>query len=129
MSPIGYHEGELSKLEMSQEDVDRYFEFCDTWVGSQPAHQLGGIPQAVQDDVLVECALSSKGVTIGSLETNNKNKALMETANQWRLILQIDSDDLTTFDWGSWGKLYFAIKDEDLTAKAFERTWLVLQCS
>jgi uncharacterized protein YwqG len=47
-------------------------------------------------------------------------------ANAWRLLLQVDSHD--DMMWGDVGMVYFWIPDEALRERAFDRTWLILQC-
>ena len=31
--------------------------------------------------------------------------------------------------WGDCGRLYFWIRQQDLASKAFEKSWMILQCS
>ncbi len=53
---------------------------------------------------------------------------LQAGAADWVMPAQVDSDDDVGSMWGDAGKLYFAIRRQDLAAGAFDRTWLVLQC-
>ena len=46
----------------------------------------------------------------------------------WRLLLQIDSDENCEMMWGDVGRIYFWIKTEDLKNRDFEKVWLILQC-
>jgi hypothetical protein len=46
----------------------------------------------------------------------------------WRLLLQLESDDTAGLMWGDTGRLYFWIRDEDLHACRYDRTWTILQC-
>jgi uncharacterized protein YwqG len=64
-------------------------------------------------------------------------KALEPSAKNWRLLLQIDSDEEykdgeeeeeREMMWGDCGLLYFWIRLEDLQNKNFEKTWLIEQC-
>lgn len=49
-------------------------------------------------------------------------------ANDWRLLLQVESDSNAGMKWGDAGRIYFWIRDEDLRAARFDRTWTVFQC-
>jgi hypothetical protein len=55
--------------------------------------------------------------------------ALLRTKAEWRLLLQLDSDDELGWCWGDMGTLYFWIREDDLRARRFDRVWLQLQCS
>ena len=55
-------------------------------------------------------------------------KELESGAKDWRLLLQIDSDDKASMMWGDSGRLYFWIRQDDLQNKRFEKTWVILQC-
>ena len=54
--------------------------------------------------------------------------ALLRTKAEWRLLLQLDSDDELGWCWGDMGTLYFWIREDDLRARRFDRVWLQLQC-
>ena len=53
-----------------------------------------------------------------------------EAARSWRLLLQVDTDDShSDMMWGDNGCLYYWIRAEDLAARRFENTWMIMQCS
>ena len=52
-----------------------------------------------------------------------------KNAAQWQLLLQIDSDWDSDMDWDGEGRVYLWIKRDDLAARDFSKTWLVLQTS
>ena len=52
---------------------------------------------------------------------------LEKNANEWQLLLQIDTDERIGMRWASSGMLYFWIKRDDLRSRSFEHTWLILQ--
>lgn len=81
-------------------------------------HHLLGHPQIIQGDMREDCERLTTG---GSRAT---------APERWRLLLQIDSDeDGPGWTWGDGGRLYFWIRRDDLAARAFDRVWLVLQCT
>jgi uncharacterized protein YwqG len=77
----------------------------------------------------LECQLRLEG--IGSEQEAERIEAkgnkLRSAANDWRLLLQLDSDPMADFGWADSGRLYFWIRKADLAAKRFDRCWLILQ--
>ncbi len=49
-------------------------------------------------------------------------------ADEWMLLLQLDSDDGADLMWGDGGMLYFWIRKEDLRQHRFDKVWMTLQC-
>lgn len=76
---------------------------------SQTEHQLFGYPSVIQNPMQPELA-EVTGVD----------------ADAWRLLLQVDSQD--DMMWGDLGMVYFWIPGDALRERAFDRTWLILQC-
>lgn len=94
-------------------------------------HRLLGHPDPVQGDMQHECQLASNGVFCGNSGYTQDPTAqqLWPGSHQWRLLLQIDSsEDLTGMMWGDLGRIYYWIREEDLAARNWDATWLVLQC-
>ena len=92
---------------------------------------MGGFPNPVQGDAMeLECQLASNGIYAGEPSANEepRAKALADGAGDWRLLLQVDSDDSLNVMWGDAGILYFWIREQDARARRFDRAWLVLQC-
>jgi uncharacterized protein YwqG len=87
-------------------------------------HRLLGFPDTIQDDMRMQCQLVSHGVTD---EDDSRAEALSKGAADWRLLLQIDSDEHAGMNWGNNGMLYYWITLADLKAQHFDTTWLVLQ--
>ncbi|EDY82232.1 conserved domain protein [Verrucomicrobiia bacterium DG1235] len=97
----------------------------------QPLHQVLGYPSPVQDDDMeVECQLASNGIYMGSPEGHNDPRIpeLKKEASDWKLLLQLDSDEETGWMWGDSGVLYFWIRESDARKGDFSKVWLVLQC-
>jgi uncharacterized protein YwqG len=96
----------------------------------KPIHRLGGHPDVVQGPMELECQLVTNNVYCGDSKAyqDPRVKELAPGAADWRLLLQIDSDDEIGFMWGDGGRIYFWIREQDLKDRRFDRTWLILQC-
>lgn len=95
-------------------------------------HRLFGYPQIVQNPMEIVCQLASNGVYCGDTEgfSSERRKGLESGAADWRLLLQIDTDEEGPgWMWGDCGKIYFWIKQHDLKSLRFDDAWLILQCS
>jgi len=92
-------------------------------------HKLLGYAGPVQDVMELECHLASKGIPYPLRKKEaDRVEALEAAARDWRLLFQVESDGNAKMMWGDAGRLYFWIRDEDLRAARFERTWVVFQC-
>ena len=97
-----------------------------------PRHQFGGFPLPVQgDDMEMMCQLASNGLNCGHGydTTSRRGKKLAAGADDWRLLLQVDSDDDIGWMWGDCGTLYFWIREADTAKGDFSNPWVILQCS
>lgn len=50
------------------------------------------------------------------------------TSSDWRLLLQLDTDDEAGWMWGDVGTLYFATRCSIAVPTAFDHAWMVFQC-
>lgn len=87
-------------------------------------HRLLGNPDTIQDDMRLECQLASHGVS--SMDDPRAN-AFSKDAMNWRLLLQVDSDDKAGMRWANAGMLYYWIEEAALQALQFDHAWVVLQ--
>jgi uncharacterized protein YwqG len=124
------------RLELREEEHVAYYGLPEAWVEEQvgdgsPHHQLLGHPELIQGDMRLECQMASQGVYMGdgSWRDDPRSEALAEGADDWRLLLQVDSDEGAKMMWGDVGMLYYWIRRQDLAEGAFDRVWMVLQCS
>jgi uncharacterized protein YwqG len=49
-------------------------------------------------------------------------------ADDWLLLLQLDSDGTADVLWGDVGMLYFWIRRQDLQEQRFDKVWMTMQC-
>ncbi len=97
---------------------------------AEPIHQVGGYPLPVQGDGMeLECQLVTSGVYAGDSSGYAKSKveAAKPGSADWRLLLQLDTDDDAGMTWGDIGRLYFWIREQDARAGDFSKTWTILQ--
>ena len=111
---------------LSVEAQKAYQEFCFGDYGEDPCHRLMGYPKLVQSDVRYECEWASRKLTAKLLEEIGEQQ-LQSDSRDWRLLLQLDSDETLDMYWGDCGSLYFCIKEESLRRCDFSKVWLRLQ--
>jgi uncharacterized protein YwqG len=119
---------EIPHFDWTDDEVKQYETFLSTFPNPDDHkavhNQLVGNPQTIQDDMRLECQLASHGIT----DINDPRAAgISKGANEWQLLLQVDSDERNGMSWGSTGMIYYWITDADLKAHTFEHSWLVLQ--
>ena len=124
----------LAQAEMTEEEEDRYADLLDDLLENgddPPCHQLLGYPSEIQAAMELECQLASNGLDCGdeSGYQDPRRDVLEAGAKDWRLLLQIDTDEEGPgWMWGDLGRLYFFGRREELERGDFEPAWLVLQC-
>lgn len=112
---------EFEALQLSEAEEEAYFaalaewERAHVWDGGRDTgcHQVGGHAGLIQEDVREEFAQAAGAA---------------DSAPEWRLLLQFDSDDDLGVMWGDGGRLYFGLRAADLQARRFERTQVIMQC-
>jgi uncharacterized protein YwqG len=94
-----------------------------------PVHQVGGFPRAVQADQMeLQCEVVSEALRPSGGRGLVTGEPAPSAVAQWRLLLQVDSDDDAGMMWGDTGTLYFWIREQDARAGDFSKTWTILQC-
>jgi uncharacterized protein YwqG len=98
--------------------------------GSGVQHQLLGHSNNIQGDMQLEAQLVTNGLYCGDERgyQDPRRRALEKGADQWQLLLQLDSDDGAKMMWGDAGMLYFWIRRDDLRAGRFDKVWMAFQC-
>ena len=129
MTPAPWEFSEVDALGLSDSERFAYAEASETDDGI--IHRLLGHPDPIQGDMQLECQLVSHGLYCGDQSGYQDPRAegLRAGAVDWRLLLQIDSDDDAGMMWGDGGRLYFWIHKDALAARRWEETHLVLQCT
>ncbi|MBQ2691082.1 MAG: DUF1963 domain-containing protein [Clostridia bacterium] len=123
------YSGIMDIIGLSPEDSDKYYDVCEEF-DEESVNKLLGHSNNIQGDMELECELVANGLYCGDgtgYEEGAK-RGLDKNVAHWNLLLQIDSYEDLGLMWGDCGRLYFWITAEDLEARNFEKTWLILQC-
>lgn len=115
-------------LDLPDEEMDDYFDWQEEREGS--CNKLLGHSDNIQSGMELECEFVTNGIYCGDPSGYEKAKALglHKNAARWNLLMQVESNEDLGMMWGDLGRLYLWITDEDLRARRFEKTWLILQC-
>lgn len=119
---------EVATLKWSDDDQERYDDTLQKLMGGSqhPIHRMLGFPDTIQDDMRMECQLAANGIADPGSAPEQVAK-LAAGANDWLLLLQVDSDESVGMRWANAGMLYFWIRRDDLANQRFEHVWVVLQ--
>lgn len=111
------------------EDEDLYWELADDQC-EELSNKLLGHADPVQSGMELECEYVTHQINCGTPEGYKiaKSRGLDKNASRWNLLLQVESNESIGMMWGDLGRLYLWITDEDLAARNFEKSWLILQC-
>jgi hypothetical protein len=115
-----HHEPQILALGLSRDESHESLDVRDREARSGPTeHRLLGWPDIVQNaEMELECQRASAGIDWDWSATA-----------EWRLLLQLASDDDAGMMWGDLGLLYFWIRERDLAARDFSRVWMIMQCT
>jgi uncharacterized protein YwqG len=108
------NESEYNSLGLNREESDRYYKLlmdqmqAHPWQ-DEPTHRLLGWPQLVQSEM--------------------RDSLYPRGHRDWRLLLQLDTHHRPRLLWQGGGRGYFWIRQADLRARNFDKTWLVMQCT
>lgn len=122
---------EVKALRLTKRELDAYTDLLETPYDEQPKHQVGGFPSPVQGDGMeLDCQLASNGLYCGNSSGYEDPRAaeLEPGAADWRLLLQLDTDDDLKVMWGDCGTLYFWVKQHEARVGELSGAWLILQC-
>lgn len=100
----------------SNDDYESYYTFLDYYY-VDPRHQVTGYPSAIQSDTMEE---DCQKIDLA----NTSRKAQKD---DWKMLLQFDTDDDIDVMWGDSGRLYFWIRESDAQKQNFAHTCVIVQ--
>ncbi|MCE2653181.1 MAG: DUF1963 domain-containing protein [Planctomycetaceae bacterium] len=114
-------------------ELDEYNELLAECMDASQHHMLGH-PAAKQNPMEPECQMVTHGLYCGDASgfSDPRAEELEGGIADWRLLLQIDTDeeaDGPGWMWGDMGSLYFWMPEQALRERDFSKAWMVLQCS
>jgi len=118
---------EIANYDWSEEELEKYEDVMTRLTPPDQrafCHRLLGHPYLIQEDMRVQCQLVSHGIVD---KGNPATQELKRAAMDWRLLLQVDTDERIGMRWGSTGMLYYWVTSADMQARRFETAWLVMQ--
>jgi uncharacterized protein YwqG len=117
-------------VDLDDETLETYQNVQDE-MSNEPEHQIGGHPDQIQGDMKRSCALVTKGVYLGGPPDIPREELdrLAADADEWKLLLQLVSDEDLGWMWGDLGNLYYWMRASDIESGAWEAAWLELQCT
>ena len=115
----------------SKQHLDLLDDFRMSLYGS-PAHQMGGCVLAVQDPAMeIDCEFLIHDIDPNGPEGRKSSRLghHWEGIDEWRLLLQIDSDPDLPLGEGEDGMLYFWVRRDQSIKEDFSNAWLIFQCT
>ena len=117
--------GMLEGSRLSDADFDELNEAPDKPFGDAPKHRIGGYASEIQSAQMeLECEFRSRRLAQNYVHVP---PAIAEAAKDWRLLLQVDSDDELGMNWIDTGRLYVFIREQDARAGDFTKTATISQ--
>jgi uncharacterized protein YwqG len=119
----------IEMLKLTEGEQDAYFHIFEDHIDPRPHHKLLGHAEQWQTDMQLDCQLVSNGLSVGTPDwrASPRRDALEAGASNWRLLLQVDTDENAGMQWGDLGSLYYWINGSSLESRSFEDAWLFLQ--
>lgn len=119
---------ESGQINFFTEEEEEVFHEEVLWDGE--INKMLGYADSIQNEMELECELVTNGLYCGdpSGYSDPRAKGLEANAHQWRLLLQVDSNDGCDMMWGDAGRLFFWIRKQDLLEQRWDRSWFSLQC-
>ena len=119
---------DVREIELADHELDTLADLPDAVFGDELQHRIGGYPSEIQDARMqVDCELIRRGLP-AAYEGTEITDAILRASRQWRLLLQVDSDDALKMNWGDGGRLYVFLREKDARAGDFSRTVTISQC-
>lgn len=121
----------LDRLRLSEEELEHVEEWRTQLCAGPARHQMGGDPDPIQEpDMALQAQLVANGIYAGDGEylADPRLEKIKAGAQDWELLLQIDSDERLNLMWNDAGRLYFWVKREEARQGNFANAWVILQC-
>jgi len=126
----------FTELGLAPEQREQYLSLIDairehgSFEGEGCSWLLGHADPVQDGSMQEECALVTGGLYCGEGPpiTDPRHRILARRASDWRLLLQVASEEAAGMMWGDLGSLYYWIRHEDLAAARFEASWTIVQC-
>ncbi|MHB8624875.1 MAG: YwqG family protein [Aggregatilineales bacterium] len=127
-----FSHGQAQSIKIPKDKIDQYGDLrFEIGKAIAPLHQLLGNPDQVQGDIRYECQFKSSNIEPGSIQPDDPRRAALEQGvKDWRLLLQIVSDDAADglgIVWGDIGTVYYCMKNDALQRRDFEGCCLTMQ--
>jgi len=121
---------DFATISFSPEKRNSYIDYLESLNLPVATHQMLGHSRNVQNDMRLECQLTSNGIDCGGPEgySDPRRKELEPGSADWMLLLQFDTDDDLGIMWGDVGTIYVWIRKQDLAAKRFDKARICFQC-
>jgi uncharacterized protein YwqG len=115
-------------VSLSQAETQKYIQLQNQYQESL-YHKMLGYANPLQNSMELDCQLVTNGIFIGNTSgfRGRRRTELEKTMGEWRLLLQLHSDDFPGMIWGEEGRLYFWIKAMDLKNRNFKNCWALQQ--
>jgi hypothetical protein len=88
-------------------------------------HRLLGYPYTLEPFTFTAAYMAAHG--IGQDQKRHRGELDRQADQEWRLLLQVYSNDEAQMDWAGGGVIHFGIQRTALAAHDFSRVWVSLQ--
>ena len=126
LSLPGFWSNEIDGFFRSAADRDAFYDLREDGI----INKVLGYADAVQNEMELECEIVTNGFYTGDgiKHDDPRRKSEKQAVADWRLLLQVDSNDDCGMMWGDVGRIYFWIRKEDLLNRRFDKSWFQYQC-
>ncbi len=123
------HDDEHSAADEDLDLYEQYLQFSDALYGGRIIHRMFGHGQDIAGDFRLDCEIASRDLELGDDFdfTSKEGESVARGSEEWILLLQLDSDASARMMWVDNGRLYFAIRKQDLAARRFDRVWMICE--
>jgi hypothetical protein len=134
--PVPFEVAPFQALALPEAIRDAYYNW---WLGEAGPgsgqgtwrdHRIGGWPTPIQDDPAFHVQVKVEGVGGENLRAASPEEVwnLSRSAQAWKLLLQVGSDDGNGMLWGDLGQVYVMIRSGDLASARFGEAYLTSSC-